>query len=112
MARITVTMYNVTAWNTEKLSGSTSSASSAVVSAMRRAPHDGQKPRRLPLNAMSFSAWYSSQRLLDLDLLYQQDLAGPRTGVVARQRRADRRTVVAHAVHQEAGQMHNLACRP
>ena len=32
------------------------SASSAAVSAMRRAPQDGQNPRFLQLNATSFSA--------------------------------------------------------
>jgi hypothetical protein len=31
-------------------------------SAMRRAPQLGQKPRRLQLNATSFSAWQLSQR--------------------------------------------------
>jgi hypothetical protein len=43
-------------------SGSTSSASSAAVSAMRRAPQEGQNPRFLQLNATSFSAWHRSQR--------------------------------------------------
>ena len=43
-------------------SGSISSASSAAVSAMRRAPQEGQKPRFLQLNATSFSAWHCSQR--------------------------------------------------
>jgi predicted RNase H-like HicB family nuclease len=37
-------------------SGNTSSANSAAVSAMRRPPQEGQKPRFLQLNATSFSA--------------------------------------------------------
>lgn len=40
--------------------GRTSSTSSAAVSAIRRAPQLGQKPRRLQLNATSFSAWQAS----------------------------------------------------
>jgi len=36
--------------------GKTSSTSTAAVSAIRRAPQLGQKPRRLQLNATSFSA--------------------------------------------------------
>ena len=43
-------------------SGSTSWASSAAVSAMRRPPHEGQNPRFLRLNATSFSARQPSQR--------------------------------------------------
>ncbi len=42
--------------------GSTSSTSSAAVSTMRLAPQLGQKPRRLQLNATSFSAPQALQR--------------------------------------------------
>jgi hypothetical protein len=38
------------------LCGNTSSARSAALSVIRRAPQLGQKPRRLQLNATSFSA--------------------------------------------------------
>jgi hypothetical protein len=34
----------------------------AALSAMHRAPHEGQNPRFLQLNATSFSAWHCSQR--------------------------------------------------
>jgi hypothetical protein len=34
----------------------------AAVSAMRLAPHEGQNPRFLQLNATSFQAWHCSQR--------------------------------------------------
>jgi hypothetical protein len=40
---------------------------------IRRAPQEGQKPRRLQLNATSFSAWQSSQRV---DELVEQRLLG------------------------------------
>jgi hypothetical protein len=44
------------------LRGNTSSASNAALSVIRRAPQLGQKPRRLQLNATSFSARQFSQR--------------------------------------------------
>jgi hypothetical protein len=53
---------NRNAWGSESThclsgrSGSTSSANSAAVSAMRRPPQEGQNPRFLQLNATSFSA--------------------------------------------------------
>ncbi len=43
-------------------SGSTSSTSKAALSAIRRAPQLGQKPRRLQLKATRCSAWQDSQR--------------------------------------------------
>ena len=42
--------------------GSTSSTSNAALSAIRRAPQLGQKPRRLHENATSFSSWQEEQR--------------------------------------------------
>ena len=44
--------------------GMTWSTRCAAVCAMRRAPHDGQKPRRLQLNATSLSWPQSPQRSL------------------------------------------------
>jgi hypothetical protein len=44
------------------LCGKSSSASSAALSAIRRAPQLGQTPRPLQLNATRFSAWQRSQR--------------------------------------------------
>jgi hypothetical protein len=38
------------------VAGNTLSASSAALSVIRRAPHEGRKPRRLQLKATSFSA--------------------------------------------------------
>jgi hypothetical protein len=57
--------------------GNTSSASGAALSVIRRAPQEGQEPRRLQLKATSFSAWQPSQRTRKKHEAIEQRRIGP-----------------------------------